>query len=148
MDCDCPNIFFTKASKRMLNEVINTQQRVPFEEIVTHVWIPAFDYCLDISDTLLDRSMTLDNVSKYFEHYDRGQLHRHVHDLVRGVGLCLGDQNYYNSLVVDDCISAIHDFKKVMRCSRAAAVFLQLKERLALGGDFTNADVLQSVVST
>lgn len=144
---DCPNHFFSKSCERLLSEATKTAQSLSLDEMVDMVWEPAFEHCLQISDSLIDRSMALNDVNRHFAAFEGGKMQRFVHDLVCSVGMCLGKGDYYQAEQVDISITSINNYMKVLRCSSAASVLLTLKEELELQGDFDKAEKVKYTVS-
>jgi len=119
-----------------------------FVEVYLKVCVPALDECKQILVTLEQRTMTLQEVEKYFWKFDEKELCQNLFRLCSGVREC-----YPNDKSISDgrnwvhsAVSDIQVYKKISGFMKTAQTVLELKNAMDWKGDFTAVDTLAQQV--
>ena len=117
----------------------NLYTNLAFEEIYAIVFKPVLDECKEILFGLQQRTMTLENVDKYFQNFDSDT---DMEDNLKK--LCQGYRECFPNTYISDAKQWVHGVvKQIKECQRiyvytnVAMILLDLKESLKLRGDFT-----------
>lgn len=115
------------------------------EDIPTVIWEPAFRECNCLVDSLRKKTIKLSEVDHYFKTLiDRKlQLQR----FCSGIRVSIGSENKTNFEWIDDAVRHMEDYWSLLNLSKAARVVVELKEKLALSGDFKAIEILANEVS-
>ena len=116
-----------------------------FKEVHEKVCKFVLDECKNILKTLEQKTMTLENVDKYFQEPD---LESNLNKLCQGIQECLPDARILPAKEwVHGVVVHIQNYKKINDCMNAATTVLELKKSMNLTGDFTVIDTLAQRVS-
>ena len=120
-----------------------------FKEVYENVCLPVLDECKDVLLSLELKTMTLENVDKYFRKFrQETDLESNLNKLCQGIQQCfpnteiLPARDWVHGIVV-----CIQDYKKINSYMNVATVILNLKESMKLIGDFTVIDTLAQQVT-
>ena len=110
-----------------------------FQEVYTNVCQPVLNDCEEILLSLQEKTITLENVDKYFQKFE------HISDMEDNLSkLCEGIQEYFPGTRVlrakrwvRDVVNHIQEYKRIYHYWNVAMIILNLKESLKLHGDFT-----------
>ena len=118
-----------------------------FMEVHEKVCIHVLDECEEILLSLEERTMTLENVEKYFNKFQETDLESNLNKLCQGIQQCFPDtelkpaKRWVHGVVVH-----IQEYKKINSYLNVATIVLELKKSMNLTGDFTVIDTLAQQV--
>ena len=118
-----------------------------FKDVHELVCMRVLDECKEILCSLERKTMTLENVDKYFRKFQETDLENNLTKLCQGIRRCFPDiellpaKQWVPSVVVH-----IQEYKRINNYMNAATIVLKLKESMKLIGDFTVIDTLAQQV--
>ena len=119
-----------------------------FAEVHLKVCVPVMNECKQILVTLEQRTMTLEDVEKYFWKFDENELYLNLLKLCQGIRECfpseksISDGRNWVHLAVSD----IQVYQKISGYMKAAQTVLELRNAMNWTGDFTAVDTLAQQV--
>ena len=116
-------------------------------DVQEEAWVPAFQQCQDILEQLRCLSMTLADVDRHLNHYQKeGQLMVQLKRLYKGVSECL--HQVHEDKWIELTVRRIEEYWKLRGYYKAANTFLKLRDSMELTeGDFTAVEKISREVS-
>ena len=115
------------------------------DDIVSNVWTPTFQKCVDFLESLRSRSIKLADVDRLLLKYTPQQLELDVKHLEIGVCECIPKQMTSQSWI-RVCIKRMQQYRSLHEHANAANAFLEVKKTLGLTGDFSVVEKLAAEV--
>ena len=121
-----------------------------FTELHEMVCLPVLDECKEILSSLELKTMTLENVDKYFQKFQQGtDLESNLNKLCQGIQQCFPDEKCLPAKQwVPRVVLHIQEYKKINSYMNVAKIVLELKESMKLTGDFTVINTLAQQVTS
>ena len=133
------NDVFRKIWLKTCNSVQKSSAELTIEGIVDHLWEPTYEKCLQLLDSISERSMLLSVVDYYFLQYkDERKIEAHLFSLYSGVEMCTNNKK--PSLPPRWLRVGVHlmsQYWKLCQYAKAAQVVLDVSEKLKVTGDFS-----------
>ena len=130
---------FWRAKKETLEDTML------IDDIVSNVWTPTFQKCVDFLESLRSRSIKLADVDQLLLKYTPQQLELEVKHLEIGVCECISKQMTSQSWI-RVCIKRMLQYRSLCEHANAAKAFLKVKTTLGLTGDFVVVEKLAAEV--
>ena len=119
-----------------------------FNEVHETVCKHVLDECKEILLSLVQKTMTLENVDKYFRKFQEIDLENNLSKLCQGMLQCYPDTELKPAKQwVHGVVVHIQEYKKINSYMNVATIVLELKKSMNLTGDFTVIDTLAQQVS-
>ena len=119
-----------------------------FMEVHEEVCMHVLDECKEILLSLEQKTMTLENVDKYFKKFQEPDLESNLNKLCQGMQQCFPDSELKPANQwVHTAVVHIQEYKKINSYLNVATIVLGLKKSMNLTGDFTVIDTLAQQVS-
>ena len=141
---------FDEFWKSHLNNAIGKYMSacLSFNHVCDNVWKPSLSLCSKHVASCWDQTIQLETIDILFKSVQcQGVLENELFNLSQGVSLCERDCEYGGEWVQSTC-TLIRNYWELCTCKEAAAVVIQLKDKIQLKGDFKNVEMLQKGVST
>ena len=142
----CRNDLFESVWSKHCKQVINLST---FMEVHEKVCMPVLDECKIILISLEQKTMTLENVDKYFRKFQESDLESNLYKLCLGIQQCFPETELKPAKQwLHDVVLDIQEYKKINSYMNVATIVLELKQSMNLTGDFTVIDTLAQQVRT
>ena len=130
------------------NEIrIHSSACLTFDHVSDNVWKPSLSLCCKHVASCRDQTIQLETIDDLFKSVNlQDNLENELFNLSQGVSLCNMHCNDNYEWVQSAC-TLMRNYWELCTCKEAAAVLLQLKNAIALKGDFQNVDMLNKGVS-
>ena len=118
----------------------------PLSEIAGQVWRPCFQEIQQLIEKLHAKSVTLQEIDKYFQNTPSQSLEHEICTLVEGCNLCL---NQPASVTwVSQVVVSVNHYRNAIEVQEVAEVLLAAKNSLMLQTEFEELKELKERVST
>ena len=131
---------FWRAEKETLEDT-----PILIDNIVSNVWKPTFQKCVDFLESFRSRSVKLADVDRLLLKYTPRQLELDVKHLEIGLCECIPKQ-ITSQIWIRVCIKRMQQYQSLRKHGNAAKAFLKVKTTLGLTGDFSVVEKLAAVV--
>ena len=138
-----PSGLFERIWQLKLKEVARAKLNLTFNDVVTKVWIPTFEECCQLIDSVKNGSITLLAVDQYF-HHPEGQMDHHLTSLFKGIEACF-DRKVESSVWIRSAVDRMQQYWSLCEQADAASTVMELKDSLKLRGNF---EIIETVAST
>ena len=120
-----------------------------FNRVYDKVCMPVLDECEKILLSLQQRTMTLENVDKYFQKFQREiDIENNLNKLCQGIQQCFPSTGVLPAKKwVRGVVACIQEYKSINGYISVAMTISKLKESMKLYGDFTAIDKLAQQVA-
>ena len=120
-----------------------------FTEVHEKVCIHVLDECKEMLLSLEQKTMTLENMDKYFRKFQETDLENNLNKLCQGIQQCFPDTEVLPAKQwVHGVVVLIQEYKKINGYMDAVTIVLELKKSMNLTGDFTVIDTLAQQVNS
>ena len=120
-----------------------------FIEVLEKVCMPVLNECKIILTSLEQKTMTLENIDKYFRKFQENDLESNLFKLCQGIQQCFPETELKPAKQwLHDVVLLIQEYKKINSYMNLATIVLELKQSMNLIGDFTVIDTLAQQVCT
>lgn len=126
----------------------NAGVKLTVEDIRTVLWGNTFKECKNLLDSLLDRSIKLGEVNRYFGPIDIYKISSELEKLVTCVNCCDDSSHTRNPKWIDGVVQHVQDFWSLLTLAEEARAVMTLKSKLLLVGDFEAVMTLSNQVIT
>ena len=145
LSVDLPNDMFlaywTKQKEKQGNKMLT------FAQVVSDIWEPAIEHCVQLLDGLKDRSISLQLVDSLLKRYRNKltDLEKQLINLQNGICRVKG-KTPPSERWIRGCVSRMEQYYFLHTHADAAKVFVTFKDRLDLHGDFSLVENLSQKV--
>ena len=121
-----------------------------FNRVYERVCTPVLDECEEILLSLQQKTMTLENVDKYFLKFQQEtDVENNLNKLCRGIRQCFPDIEVLPAKQwVSGVVAHIHEYKRINNYLNVAVIVLKLRESMKLCGNFTAIAALARQVAS
>ena len=145
LSADPPNDLFLdywrKQKKKQGNKVLT------FSQVVSDIWEPTIQQCVELLDGLKDRSVSLQQVDSLLERYRNKltDLQKQLINLQKGICKVNG-KHTPRERWIRECVIRMEQYYFLHTHADAAKVFVAFRDRLGLLGDFSLVESLSQKV--
>lgn len=138
------NDFFKIIWTSVLKKESKSNTTMTFTDILRRVWDPVFERCCQLIDGVQARSIKLRDVDRYFGKCEGSKyIREHLFYLHSGIEAC-NDRTVGKSGWIQVSVDLMQQYWAICEQAEAAAIILELKERLNLTGSF---EIIENVAS-
>ena len=125
-------------------EISRTPTELTMNEIITNIWTPAYQSCVEICEQIKDLSMGLDKVRDFFIRYSGPKLKYHITELLKGI-------HAKNTLSPEEekCVTIVECrvgyYKEILKYEQVAEAILEIQKEYGLTGDFEAITKIKNV---
>ena len=149
--------FMTQESKcdifiKFLNErlaaLVRDKCTLSMNDVIPEVWTPVFARCKQVLEQLMDFSIPLSMVDNLFHGKNNGLIGHNIKQLQKGVEWCRSRRDVKDFRWIKRVIDRMNQFWNFSGYTDTAQVFLKIRDRLKLTGDFNLVENVVSQVRT
>ena len=125
-------------------EISRTPTELTLNEIITNIWTPAYQSCVEMCEQIKDLSIGLDKVRNFFIRYSGTQLKSHITGLLKGI-------HAKNALSLEEekCVITVEChvsyYREILKYERVAKAILDIQKVYGLTGDFEAITKIKNV---
>ena len=114
-------------------------------DIKHKIWEPTFRECLNLLESLHDRSIKLVDVDRHFSKIKEKE--KELRCLNDGVTMCCNLKKNQNLDWIHTAVNLMKEYWTLLSLAEAARILISLKDRLSLSGDFSLIQTIAEEVS-